>query len=238
MEGQYPDWWKKKGTATTNMQKTKPTTNITTANSTAGSSSGDGEFYALITDTNPANTTHQIITFADSACSDHCFIDKADFITYRPFHDKDGNTAAKGGKFKISGTGQVEKRVVFDGWVILLAFENAIHTPDLNHNLISIGRLDKAGCYSVFGGGGMTCLNRDGKPFLSGLAAGSEGTMYEVDIYPPTGPLNQKHHNKPLSSTAAAKKHMLEFLFLLLGHTINPPTSIPGTGDLVMPAIL
>ena len=190
IEGQYPDWWKKKGAVTTNTQKTKPTANIATANSTAGYSSGDGKFYALITDTNPANMACQIITFANSACSDHCFTDKADFVTYRPFHDKDGNMAAKGGKFKISGTGRVEKRAVFNGWVILLAFENAIHAPDLNHNLISIGRLDKAGCYLVFGGGGMTCLNHDGKPFLSGLAAGSEGTMYEVDIYPLTRPLN------------------------------------------------
>ena len=91
------------------MQKTKPTANITTANSTARSSSRDGEFHALIIDTNPANTTHQIITFANSACSDHCFIDKADFVTYRPFHNKGGDMAVKGGKFEISGTGQVEK---------------------------------------------------------------------------------------------------------------------------------
>ncbi|KAF8812732.1 hypothetical protein BYT27DRAFT_7159209, partial [Phlegmacium glaucopus] len=79
----------------------------------------------------------QVVTFADSACSDHCFVNKSDFSTYKPFHDKDGDTAARGGKFKISGTGRVEKRVIFDGRVILLAFENAIHAPDLNHNLIS-----------------------------------------------------------------------------------------------------
>ena len=85
MEGQYPDWWKKEGAVTTNTQKTKSTANIATANSTAGSSSGDGKFYALITDTNPANMTRQIIIFANSACSNHCFIDKADFVTSDPF---------------------------------------------------------------------------------------------------------------------------------------------------------
>ena len=113
----------------------------------------------------------------------------------------------------------------FNGQVILLAFENAIHAPDLNHNLISIGRLDKAGCYSVLGGGGMTCLNHDGKPFLSGLAAGSEGMMYEVDVYPLTRPLNQKHHNKPLSSRAAAKEaHARVLVSATRSH--NKPTNI------------
>ena len=63
-----------------------------------------------------------------------------------------------------------------------MVFENAIHAPDLNHNLISIGRLDKARCFSVFGGGGMMCLNCEGNPFLYGMVAGSEGTMYEVEI--------------------------------------------------------
>ena len=29
------------------------------------------------------------------------------FATYKPFHDKDGDTAARGGKFKMSGTGHV-----------------------------------------------------------------------------------------------------------------------------------
>jgi hypothetical protein len=156
MEGQYPDWWKKKGAATTsNTQKLKPVAKVVMTDSTARSSSGNSEFYALTIDTNPTYTDishHQVITFADSACCDHCFINRSDFATYKPFHDKDGDTAAKRGKFKISGTGQVEKCVIFDGHVISLIFENAIHTPDLNHNLISIRRLDKAGCYSVFGG--------------------------------------------------------------------------------------
>jgi gag-polypeptide of LTR copia-type len=118
MEGQCPDWWRKKGTSNnSNTQKLKPTVNVTMTDSTVAATSGSSKFYALVTNTNPsqANTPqYQVVTFADSACSDHCFINKSDFITYKPFHDKDGDTAAKGGKFKISGTGQVEKHVVFD----------------------------------------------------------------------------------------------------------------------------
>lgn len=76
--------------------------------STVGSSGGSGKFYALITDTNPSQTNtpqHQVITFADLACSDYCFVNRSNFTTYKPFHDKDSDTAAKGGKFKINGTG-------------------------------------------------------------------------------------------------------------------------------------
>lgn len=196
MEGQYPDWWKKKGAASTsNTQKPKSVMNIVTTDGSVGSTNWDGEFYALATNTSPNQTIDlpcQVITFTDSACSDHCFVNKSDFITCKPFHDKDGNTAVKGGRFKISGTGWVEKCVVFDGHVVSLAFKNAIHAPDLNHNLISIRRLDKARCYTVFGGGGMTCLNCEGKPFLAGKPTRSERTMYEVETHSSTGLLYQK----------------------------------------------
>ena len=42
-----------------NAQKSKPTTNIAMINSTAGSPNMDGEFYALITDTNPPDTVRE-----------------------------------------------------------------------------------------------------------------------------------------------------------------------------------
>jgi GAG-pre-integrase domain len=91
--------------------------------------------------------------------------------------------------------------------------------------LISIGRLDKAGCYLVFGGGGMTCLNHEENSFLSEMAAGSEGTMYQVVVYPPTGPLQPKAQNKSLPSTIAAKEaHARVLVFATQFH--NKPTDI------------
>src|ERR1700678_698335 len=51
MEGQYPDWWRKKGTATSsNTQRPKPTANIVMTDSSTS------EFYALATDTSPTYT--------------------------------------------------------------------------------------------------------------------------------------------------------------------------------------
>ena len=76
MEGQYPNWWKKKGSVTTfNTQKPKPT--VITTDSAVGSTSGSGEFYALVTDSNlpQTNTSQcQVVTFADLACGDHCCV--------------------------------------------------------------------------------------------------------------------------------------------------------------------
>jgi len=80
---------------------------------------------------------------------------------------KDGETAAKGGKFTITEIGRVNKHVVFNGRTITLSFKNVMHTPDLSHNLISIGKLEiKGGCYSIFDGGGVTFIDRDQRPFL------------------------------------------------------------------------
>jgi hypothetical protein len=126
-----------------------------------------------------------------------------DFTSYKPSQDKGGDTAG----------------------IVNLVFENAIHAPDLNHNLISIGRLDKAGCYAVFGGGGMICLNREGKPFLTGMAAGAEGTMYKVEIYPPTGPINQQTQQELLPSATDAKSAQSKVLaFTTRSH--NRPANI------------
>jgi hypothetical protein len=142
------------------------------------------------------------ISYADSAASDHCFINIEDFVTYRALEDTDGITAAEGGKFTIAGIGRVEKRAVFNGKIITLSFDGAMHCPSLSHNLISIGTLEtKGGCFSVFGGGGVTLLTPDQTPFLRGKRV---GTMYEVDLYPPTGTITPKK-NTPADATSAAQ---------------------------------
>jgi GAG-pre-integrase domain/Integrase core domain len=71
----------------------------------------------------------------------------------------------------------------------------------------------------------MTCLNHEGKPFMSGTAAGSEGTMYEVEVYTPIGPIHQRHEKKPLPSTIAAKEaHTRVLVFATCSH--NKPVNI------------
>jgi len=105
MEGQYPNWWKKKGNA--NQQANTP--NQTNANiavipaESTGNTSKEN-FYALMTRLSP-HIEPRIITYADSAASDHCFVNINDFSTYQSFEGKCGMTATTGGDFVIRGTG-------------------------------------------------------------------------------------------------------------------------------------
>ena len=202
MEGQYPDWWCKKGSptpmTTTTTPTPKPTANIAVVQHST--TSGHGEYYAFMMNTQGHHKG--LITYADSAASDHCFVDIKDFVTYQPSTGKDGDTAAKGGKFTIAGMGRVDKRAVFNGRIITLSFKDVMHTPDLSHNLISIGKLEtKGGCYSIFGSGGVTFIDRDQRPFLQGQRM---GTMYEVDVHSPTGPIPSKP-NVPYNLVLAAQ---------------------------------
>lgn len=183
--GQYPNWWKKKA------KPTSPSTPQLSVNiavvpqsPSVTHSGGSGEFYAFMTRIQGhAVSSPQVMTYTDSAASEHCFTNIADFVTYELYRGN-GKTVMKGGQFAILGTGKVVKRAVYDKCIITLLFENVYHCPDLSHNLISIGHLDKTGCFGVFGAGGLTFLNLSGNPFLYG---NSIGTMYEVELFPPTG---------------------------------------------------
>jgi len=139
-------------------------------------------------------------------------------------------TATAQGIFDIHGTGMVSKQVVFDGKVINITFENALHTPGLSHNLMSIGRLDRAGCYSIFGGGGVTFVDKHDRPFMRGKGV---GTMYEMEIYPVLVPIAAKM-NTASKSRAIDRALMTKNIVpthATLPHTeladdIDPP--IPG----------
>ena len=125
-------------------------------------------------------------TYADSAASDHFFIDIVDFESYEPYTGKNGSTTENGRTFTIYGKGNVRKCWVYNGKVITLLFKDVLHCPTLSHNLISIVKLDKGGYYTIFGGGGATFVNPKGQVFMFGSG---EGTMYKLSIFPPTGPL-------------------------------------------------
>ena len=122
MEGQYPDWWKKKGNATgsrnsstdqsTKVPVTDPklTTNVamvpTTPFTSSDTDNGD-HFYAFITNASilaPAITTH-----TDSAASNRFFVNIGNFESYEPYAGKNGSTAENGKAFTICGKGNVRK---------------------------------------------------------------------------------------------------------------------------------
>jgi hypothetical protein len=84
-----------------------------------------------------ADMTSRIITYADSAVSDHFFVEQSKFMTYTANTDHKGSTTAVAGAFPILGTGNVHKSTIYKGRRVELTFENALHAPSLTHNLVS-----------------------------------------------------------------------------------------------------
>jgi hypothetical protein len=207
MAGQYPDWWKRRGggsgnSSTTNSGASTPATNIA-----ASAVSDPNVNFAFATST-LASRTGEIITYADSAASGYFFVDRSDFVDYTARSDS-GETA-NGGEFFIAGVGKVTKRVLYKGRIINVTFNNAQHTPNLRHNLVSIGRLDQKGYKVIFGGGRATFLNRDGVPFMESDELGA-GSMYRLSWLP-------SESNTALSARSLSKAVDLATWHRRLGH--------------------
>lgn len=193
-EGQWPEWFGKRGGGsgggTGGLNSSKPTANsiMTSTN----------QFYAFSTIIGEQARTSNLKNYADSAASEHCFVERSDFVTYTPNTSLTGTTAQPGGVFSILGIGNVRKTTVVDGKTIELTFTEALHTPELSHNLISIGRLDKHGCTVNFGGGTASFTASDGEVFMEGKAV---GTMYEVELGTPRAPSAyiSRSQNKPVN---------------------------------------
>jgi hypothetical protein len=175
MAGQYPDWWKKKGGGNNSGGGTGNT------NSNIAASAIADPNYAFATTTQSASPSDQIITYADSAASGYFFVRREDFVEYQA-QTESGETA-NGGEFFIAGIGKVTKKTLFKGQVVSVTFNNAQHTPNLRHNLVSVGRLDQKGYKVVFGGGRATFLNKDGVAFMESEELGN-GAMYRLNWLP------------------------------------------------------
>jgi len=98
----------------------------------------------------------------DAGASSHFCPDRAKFRNYHPLVGKSILTA-DGRSHVAAGVGDViihlpngDKR----GPVML---KEAVHAPGFSFTLISVGRLDDAGCKTIFGGGMCTILDTSGK---------------------------------------------------------------------------
>ena len=89
--------------------------------------------------------------------------------------------AAKG-TFKIIGRGKVQKWVEYKGEKIKIIFEDALHAPDLDHDLISIGSLIQKGVKLGIDETGTTLRVPDGRPFMK---CPMLGTMFIVNFMAP-----------------------------------------------------
>ena len=161
----------------------------------------------------------RVTTYADSAASEHCFMDIADFVTYEPYRGN-GKMATKGGHFTILRTGKVIKWAVYNKHIITLSFESAYHCPDLSHNLILIGHLDKARCFSMFSGG-VTFLNLLGNSFLHGKGV---STMYKIELFPPTSNVKVISTPNSVTNMISAACEARVTVVALATHSLSKPT--------------
>ncbi|SJL16297.1 uncharacterized protein ARMOST_19817 [Armillaria ostoyae] len=94
--------------------------------------------------------------FLDSSASDHFLQDLKGFTKYMPQPYCTGSSAKQvEGGFSILGIGTATKLFHHKSGekkLVRLTFKNALYTPSLAMNLISISALDAAGFYTMFGG--------------------------------------------------------------------------------------
>jgi hypothetical protein len=127
--------------------------------------------------------------------SDHCWTNREDFDTYQPLNSCEGAGAPVGSTFPIAGVGTIRKSITHNGKQVALIFENSLHTPMLQHNLVSIGHLDHVGYSATFSGGKVMFHDLKGHPFMSGHW---RGTMYILELKPPELQVYAaRSHNKP-----------------------------------------
>jgi len=96
----------------------------------------------------------RVPTFIDSGASDTMFISRNDFIEYTPITSCLGDSAkVEGGDFAILGEGKVKQWYLVEGQEKAITYTQALHTPALSANLISVSTFDKAGLTTTFSGG-------------------------------------------------------------------------------------
>lgn len=103
----------------------------------------------------------------DSRATECCFRDRGDFAEYHPVKSREGN-AAEGSKFRILATSVVRKFITYRGERKEIAF-NAIHTPDITANLISVSKLDQKGYAVEFGHGKAVFKRSDSLLFMEAV---------------------------------------------------------------------
>jgi hypothetical protein len=113
----------------------------------------------------------------DSGATDHCFANRDDFVEYHPVEKPEG-CAAEGSPFRILAMGKVCKTLEYNGVKRVLTFD-AIHTPDIAANLISVAKLDEKGYSVEFGQGHAVFKAPSSAVFMEAKLVNG---MYQVDF--------------------------------------------------------
>jgi len=100
------------------------------------------------------DNTSETLTLIDSGASDYCFVERSFLASYNTLDNPPmGLSAGKELTFEITGKGRVEFLTNVNDVQRKITFDNALHTPGLRSNLISVSELDSKGLYVTFGEG-------------------------------------------------------------------------------------
>ncbi|KAF7770864.1 hypothetical protein Agabi119p4_6838 [Agaricus bisporus var. burnettii] len=160
--GQFPPGFGKRGgsRASTNNTTLTGQTSANAVNDNSGNGSNEPTVFALATiapesTENISNvSTKTILTLLDSGASDHCVVQRDCFIQYKPvLPPRLGNSAGEGSTFNIDGSGTAVLWVNGREATSKILLGEALHTPQLRSNLISVSKLVAKGYKVNFEGG-------------------------------------------------------------------------------------
>lgn len=125
--------------------------------------------------------TPAIQMFLNSGASEHCWVQRSDFVEYTEVHGQTGSSAISGevGTFQIQGIGTVQFVTRVGDTERIVHLQGVRHTPAFGHNLISLSTLDKRGMRGEWGLGRMTVRTTTGETILEGFG---QSKMYGVVI--------------------------------------------------------
>ncbi|KAJ3785264.1 hypothetical protein GGU10DRAFT_375939 [Lentinula aff. detonsa] len=119
--------------------------------------------------------------YADTGASDHFFRNWGDFVTYT-LCLRQARSSKASTHIRIEGWGKVSK--IFEGTDgnVVLTFENALHSPDVSYNLVSISKMDRLGYQVLFGSGVARFYSPGGKHFLTGYRSHGLYQLHEKGV--------------------------------------------------------
>jgi transposase InsO family protein len=119
---------------------------------------------------------------ADNATSSHVSNRRGDFITYEPLHDV-SVTGVGGRVTEIHGRGTVKLIAVCNGVSNLLTLKDVLHIPNQPHNLISLGRWNRAGGRYAAEGSRLILTSKDGMDMAEGKMTSNNLSKMNVRVY-------------------------------------------------------
>ncbi|KAG9225832.1 hypothetical protein CCMSSC00406_0008360 [Pleurotus cornucopiae] len=107
-----------------------------------------------------------VMTVLDSSATDHFIMNRDLFETYESIAPTLGSGSKKGSRFTIIGKGRVRKTFIVNGEERTITFD-ALHTPDVTSDLISVSELDAKGLTVIFSKGLGRVYDKDDKLILT-----------------------------------------------------------------------